>query len=158
MPQAGYHHANHLAQQLRTDIQQRDSDLLSIIQSAVESNAAPPSIAPTNISTVTEIQHHANAMQSDPVQLEILKLLQQMQQTLTTTDASKGNIRRGRRTPKKTLDNASFNHSQTDKYCWTHRGCGHLSSTCCAPAQGHKEDATFENRMGGSNAFCSNNA
>ena len=158
MQQAGYHHANHLAQQLRTDILQRDNELLSIIQSAVGSGSPPPSIAPTDISTVTEIQHHANAVQSDPVQLEILKLLKQMQQSLATTDTSTGNNRRGRRTPKKTPDNASFNRSQTDKYCWTHGACGHASSVCRAPASGHKQDATFENRMGGSNAFCSDNA
>ena len=78
MQQAGYHHANHLAQQLRTDIQQRDNDLLLFIQSAVKSTTTPPSITPSDVSTVTEIQHHANAMQSDPVQPEILKLLQQM--------------------------------------------------------------------------------
>ena len=36
MQQAGYHHANHLAQQLRTDIQQRDNNLLLFIQSTVE--------------------------------------------------------------------------------------------------------------------------
>ena len=158
MQQAGYHHANHLAQQLRTDIQQRDSDLLSIIQSAVESSTAPPSIAPTDISSVTETQYRANAIQSDPIQLEILKLLQQMQQSLTTTDTNTGNNRRGKKIPKKTPDNASFNRSQTDKYCWTHGACGHLSSGCRAPAAGHKEDATFQNRMGGSNAFCSDNA
>ena len=41
-----------------------------------------------------------------------------------------------------------------DKYCWTHGACGHPSSDCSRPTQGHKKNATFKNKMGGSQAFC----
>ena len=54
MQQAGYHHANHPAQQLWSDIQQQDQDLLTVLQHAIETNSTtsppartPPSIAPT---------------------------------------------------------------------------------------------------------------
>ena len=35
------------------------------------------------------------------------------------------------------------------KYCWTHGSCNHEGNNCNTPADGHKENATFENRMGG---------
>lgn len=37
-----------------------------------------------------------------------------------------------------------------NKYCWTHGLCTHTSSECRNRAQGHKENATLTNRMGGS--------
>ena len=40
------------------------------------------------------------------------------------------------------------------RYCWTH-GCGnHWSNRCRNPKPGHQNDATFKNRMGGSNKGC----
>ena len=38
-------------------------------------------------------------------------------------------------------------------YCWTH-GAGHSGRNCMNPAEGHQADATFRNRMGGSNYGC----
>ena len=48
-------------------------------------------------------------------------------------------------------------------YCWSHgltRTPHHVSATCRDPEPGHKRDATFNNRMGGSNFRChlANNA
>ena len=43
-----------------------------------------------------------------------------------------------------------------NKYCWTH-GCGrHSGKECTRKAQGHNE-ATFKNRMNGSNKYCRRN-
>ena len=39
-------------------------------------------------------------------------------------------------------------------YCWTHGGCGHLGGACRDKKPGHKDEATFENKMGGSTANC----
>ena len=46
--------------------------------------------------------------------------------------------------------------ARTGKYCWTHGGCNHFGSTCETKAQGHKDEATFQNKMGGSTKNCSN--
>lgn len=158
MQQAGYHHANHLAQQIQSEIQQRDTDLLTLIQTVVDSSSVSPSIASTDMSSVTETQQHVNAVQTDTTQLEILKLLQQLQQSMRSGQDNQGNNqgnnRRGRRTPKKTPDDASFNRTETEKYCWTHGACGHHSAICRARAPGHQTTATFEDKMGGSKAFC----
>ena len=39
-------------------------------------------------------------------------------------------------------------------YCWSHGGCGHLGGCCRDKKDGHKDEATFENKMGGSTANC----
>ena len=42
-------------------------------------------------------------------------------------------------------------HNQyQSQYCWTHGLCHHASKDCCTKAEGHKDDATLDNRMGGS--------
>jgi len=38
----------------------------------------------------------------------------------------------------------------TNRYCWTHGACGHNGHECKHHANGHKSDATFQNRMDGS--------
>ena len=92
MQQAGYHHANHLAQQLKSDIQQRDSDLLTYIQTAIDSSShsntgsVTETATPSDMSTMTPVHHQTNAAQTDMVQFEMLKILQQIQQSLTNTD------------------------------------------------------------------------
>ncbi len=35
-------------------------------------------------------------------------------------------------------------------YCWTHGSCAHSSAECNSRANGHKPEASFNNRMGGS--------
>jgi hypothetical protein len=35
-------------------------------------------------------------------------------------------------------------------YCWTHGACAHEGCDCRSPAEGHKPEATFQNRMNGS--------
>ena len=168
MQQAGYHHANHLADQLRQDIEKRDTELLTVIQSAMETASVAPSMAPSDISSVTPLfpqqapsfQQQANSVQGDPIQLEMLKLLQQMQQMMYSQPPPQGNNNSGntnrgrRRQPRKTPDDATFHRAKTDKYCWTHGACSHQSVQCNSKAPGHQDAATLENRMGGSNAFC----
>ena len=166
MQMAGYHHANHLADQLRQDIERRDNDLLTVIQSAMETASVPPSMAPSEISLQTPpAQQQANSVRGDPIQMEMLKLLQQMQQMMTNQTSTQGNNNRTgnsdnnnrdrRRQPQKTPDDATFNRYNTSKYCWTHGACNHDSNQCRAKAQGHQDSATLDNRKGGSNAFCS---
>ena len=174
MQQAGYHHANMLAEQLKSDMERRDNDLFSVIQSVVDSTASPPSLAPSDCSTITPSQHQANAVQMDPVQMEMLKILQQMQQTMLSATTNTPNQiqipqgqvlpsgttptgqagRSGGRTQRKTPDNATYARKQTDEYCWTHGGSNHGSGACNRRAPGHRAEATFANRMGGSNAYC----
>ena len=36
------------------------------------------------------------------------------------------------------------------RYCHTHGACNHDSPDCRSKAEGHKDEATFQNQMGGS--------
>ena len=45
-----------------------------------------------------------------------------------------------------------------NKHCHNHGGCSHTSSSCKNPKNGHKKNATFQNKMGGSIAFCNDAA
>ena len=40
------------------------------------------------------------------------------------------------------------------KYCWSHGACAHSSADCNNKKRGHQNDATFNNKMGGSTRFC----
>ena len=40
------------------------------------------------------------------------------------------------------------------KYCWSHGMCGHIGEQCRNPKEGHKSEATKNNRMDGSNKGC----
>ena len=40
------------------------------------------------------------------------------------------------------------------RYCWTCGCCTHWSKNCVIKAPGHKDNATFKNRMGGSDKNC----
>ena len=48
------------------------------------------------------------------------------------------------------------NNRRFNKYCWTHGGSGHRGKGCMTKASGHKDDATFSNKMGGSTQNCWN--
>jgi hypothetical protein len=39
-------------------------------------------------------------------------------------------------------------------YCWSHGGCGHRGERCRSEQNGHQDNATFENKMGGSTINC----
>ena len=166
MQQAGYHHANHLAQQLSDDMQHRDNDIMPILHTAMDSNSVTPLLADSDLSTPTPLQHQANATQADTTQLEILKLLQRIKIDMSTNAQpqppnnanTRNNMARTQRSPQKTPDNASLPGKKTEKYCWTHGSSGHTSITCRAKAPGHQDNATFENCMGGLNTYCTQNS
>ena len=64
------------------------------------------------------------------------------------------NITSSTQVVKKVADNFKGNQQYTDKYCWTHGACGHHGKNCRGKAQGHKDAATFEDKVGGSKAHC----
>jgi hypothetical protein len=40
------------------------------------------------------------------------------------------------------------------QYCWTHGNCGHIGAGCHTKAEGHVDQATYQNRQGGSTYGC----
>ena len=165
MQQAGYHHANMLASQLRVDLNNQQTQMLALMQDLV------PDLPPANHVPAEEahVQQVANATIGDNVQLQMLQILQAIQAAQATGNQhgqqhrnGGGNRNGGRNQPgggrarvnRRTPDDASFNRVDTSAYCHTHGACNHTSAECNKKAPGHRDTATLANRMGGSNAFC----
>ena len=56
---------------------------------------------------------------------------------------------RGGRSGRRGRGGRGNDNGRERKYCWTHGLCSHNGRECSNPAQGHQQDATLENRMGG---------
>ena len=98
-------------------------------QEDVESDLTPPTLP------------SANASMNDKVQLKMLEILERIDKKLNDNNKQPPKKRpRGRRV--------------LDFYCWSHGAGNHKSCDCRNKKFGHKNDATFENKMGGSNAYC----
>ena len=81
----------------------------------------------------------ANSVNQDQIQLKMLQILERIDSKLDgkEPELQKPRIRR-----------------VLDKYCWTHGAGNHKSCDCRNKREGHKDNATFDNRMNGSNAYC----
>jgi hypothetical protein len=147
MAQAGYHHANHLATEIREELKDSQFQMLALLKNMSEVPAENnPDIEDLNTNIATQVT----------IQTETLKVLQEMQKQLQnlSNEVKNGNKTNKKREYKKTPDDPPFTRKDTDKYCWTHGGCNHNSNACTRQAPGHKKDATRENKLGGSKAFC----
>ena len=74
---------------------------------------------------------------------EMQKMMNDMQQQLANSQ-SNNNTRTRRQTTRR----------NTSKYCWSHGACSHSSKDCNSKRDGHQDNATFENKMGGSTYYC----
>ena len=100
--------------------------------------ANQPSAYPSSTSSVS---HSANATSNE----DLLKMIQQLQNKIDALSTSS-------ETPTK----KPFIRNQTHRYCWSHGACGHDGKHCRNRKEGHQENATFDNRMGGSTQYCKN--
>jgi len=73
MQQVGYHHANSLAEQIQEQLQERDSQILAHLQNI------PLLTSSSEFSTSSSEEQYAANIIQDTTQLEILKLLHQIQ-------------------------------------------------------------------------------
>ena len=176
MVQAGFHQINMIASEIRGEFSQTREELANmtaILQRNGEDQSDNPPFNTTSTFTDDSSSNIEQAMATTETsyQLEMMKLLKSMQEEITklsrggvsqrsnggnstsgTTQRNTGN--NGNKKCKKTPDNPTFARRTTDQYCWTHGGCAHNGALCTAKAPGHKNDATFENKMGGSKGFC----
>ena len=163
MQQAGLHHANMLAETIRSDIQSefdiRNHEMISYFQSISDGASQAPSQTGTETSPLTDSQgttvDSANALSQQSYQIQTLKLLEQISKNMNCKTTPSSDSNQDKKEPRKTPDDATFPRRITNLYCWTHGGCNHLSKDCKRRARGHKTNATFENRLGGSAAYCS---
>ena len=157
--QASFQQMNHIAKEMREEFHHTRTELanmVALMKNVDDDTQYTTSTSPSTMSgNSSSFEDVANATIEPNVQTELFKLLKEMQNEIATlrNGSQSGNHTR-KKSYKKTPDNPSFTRRQTDKYCWTHGGCAHGSNECTAKAQGHKTNASFANKMGGSKAFC----
>lgn len=97
--------------------------------------------------------HAANATMSN--QDALLTAIQALQ---TKVEALNTKVNDNNQTPPDRNSNSNNRRhrgrSNTSKYCWTHGACAHNGKDCTTKRDGHKVEATFTNKMGGSTAYC----
>ena len=148
MAQAGYQHANHLADEIRSEIRENQHQMVSIMKTFSTQDYENEGQENDNI-------HTANAVTQLSVQQETLKALMDLQRQLQSlTNEVKGSSKPSKNRFKKTPDDPPYKRDNTEHYCWTHGACNHHSNACSRRAEGHKADATKDTKMGGSKAFC----
>ena len=95
------------------------------------------SVANSATSTVSDVTMHTIQQQMQMMQ-QLLNQMATQQISNNSTNSTRGNTNTCRRNP-----NQRF-------YCWRHGACNHPSRECRNKSEGHQDEATFENRMGGS--------
>jgi DNA-binding protein H-NS len=151
---SAFHQANATVAALSSEIQNIKNDLVESINSlSLQINDEP--FPPTESMPPLEDQQ-ANATMSN--QTALIAAIQELQaQIREMNDKRNINENRGQRRGgynNRSGRDANRGRRNTSKYCWTHGACAHFSRDCSSPENGHKNEATFENKMGGSTAYC----
>ena len=150
-------------QQANATVEALTSEMLSIWNELVDSinslsTVTPPTeiVPPTLPPTIEETNQQMNASTRQQDIIDAIKQLQQQMITLNTNHGSNNNNynngNNGGTGARRT--GGRYSRTNTSKYCWSHGGCAHSSSECNAKKEGHKNNATFDNKMGGSTSFC----
>ena len=143
--------ANYITQQILAAVQQdRDNDKAEIFQKVeetektiLEAMSVVPEIRNEEQDVNSSITPSVNSTSSDKIQLRMLEILQKIDAKLDNTSKPDPNKKSGKRKRR------NLTH-----YCWTHGAGNHKSSDCRNKKEGHQDDATLKNRMGGSNFYC----
>ena len=155
MLQAGFAHANHLATEIRDELQSSHTELVNLLSNGAPSPSTDTSGTDETYPSTSTDEEQVNAMKPDDrMYKKMFDMINKKFEVLETQLKGETNKQPRGNCKRKTPDDASFNRRTTNKYCWTHGGCAHNSAECKAKATGHKDEATFENKMGGSKAFC----
>ena len=140
--------------QLR-DTQFNSANLVQDVIEGVQSALNPPDA--TSEATNEVIHHMANsaAQQQMMPQLmsQMVELLQQMS-TMQKTIQEQQNSGNTSMTSSHSSSSRRRKRINISFYCWTHGACAHPSPECKNKRPGHQDAATFENKMGGSTAYC----
>ena len=78
MTQLGFHHANHLASEIRSELRANQTQMLSLLQSFSDTNIQAENDTNANNNKLETV----NAVTQTAVQFETLKVLQQLQNQL----------------------------------------------------------------------------
>jgi hypothetical protein len=155
MQQAGFHQANFVASQVLEEVNRVQENVLQRLDDFNQNKENIPDTHP---------EEKANMTKTDDkpydVQFEMMKMLQSLQQEMKTLKQSKQhnnpnpNYKGNNFDPNYKANNRNQQPRQRDCYCWSHGCCGHKGKDCKNTKEGHKPEATFANKMGGSTYRC----
>jgi len=128
-----YHHANIMQEQIMEAVNGMKQEFLG----AVTDLSQRVELSTPTHKEVANAARQVTPESRDVVNIEILKLLKDIRKDLNNNPNP--------RKPKR---------RKTSCYCWTHGAGNHGSADCKTPARGHRDEATFHNKLGGSKRFC----
>jgi hypothetical protein len=174
-----FHQAHQMAEELsfmNTNFDRLQETVMNSVQTLSHQINDSYNQRPLQQPTQTPIQ--SNSTETDTmnattntVNTEMLRLIQQMQEQMTKLSTNyhnngyqgrgyggRGNGGRGRgnRNGGRGNGNDHRYRRNVSKYCWTHGACAHTSANCASKAEGHCNEATFANKMGGNTRYCAN--
>ena len=121
---------------------------------ALARDSPEPTEDPPSLTSIDATSQSANATTVSDLTVQTLQRQMEMLQSMMTqlqcmpANNSNGNFRRGRRS-RQPQHGPTRNPNQC-KYCWTHGLCSHFGRDCRSKAEDHQDEATKDNRMGGS--------
>ena len=144
MQQPSFHQANLIRDDMYTEVSSMKDDIISAIE--MEKENAPP------MESANAVRPETNQVQLDVLtsMAASLKALTERMEAFETQAHNRTSKNQPRTSP---VTDVPFWELTTNKfhYCWS---CGnnptHPSSNCTQKKEGHKDEATYANRMGGS--------
>ena len=135
---------------VRQEIRATESKLFSVFENLSEENKEE------NEENIPPTSNTVNAMTSDNnLQLKMLQLLNDMQKEMKSLKTEQTQTRLKKR--KNQNDNGKPKQrwrANTSCYCWSCGAGNHVSKNCKKKKEGHKDEASFKNRMNGCTDFC----
>ena len=131
--------------------QQTAFDHANLVQQVVEGVQA--ALRPTDEENELADEYMENVANMTTNQQELIPtLLQQMQQMQAIISTMQEKMEKQQAPARK--DRRMTQRRNTSQYCWSHGACSHDSKDCRQKKDGHQDDATFENKKGGSTYYC----
>ena len=129
-------------------------EVIDGVQTALHSTDVPPLEYPVAM-------HHLanNAAQTQLMPQLMQQMVQMMDQMATIqqnlyAQSSQGPPSSSNTTLSSNSSRRRGNCTNTNFYCWSHGACAHPSNQCYSKRPGHQDNATFENKIGGSTVYC----
>ena len=116
-----------------------------------------PSLTSTNVSSIRQTQAINCTIQNDTNEVkELISNLQKQIYALQNNTKQFNSIQNNSNKVacQQITVQGQRKRFKTSKYCWSHGACAYSSENCRNKKDGHKDTATFANKMGGSVDFC----
>ena len=153
MRNTAFHQAHQVANDLSRDFNHMRDDVMAVMHSismmkeatdtGEETEPAPPAI-----------EKPSPSMNSTIVDKELLAALLQLKEEVKQLKSNQNNRRFQGGNSNRNGNNNRRPRRNVSKYCWTHGACSHNSKDCENKNSGHKDEATFNTKLGGSTEYC----